>query len=106
MSVIFSLSVYVRGIGYMQNMRPFKTVCPLRNELHLDITTAVKVKVEVASCPRQQTLVHHDNRNLSSTVNGVFACSHSYFAPCDTFFLLFCSIICSIRKELQSGTRA
>uniref|UniRef100_A0A3B3Y2H5 BAI1 associated protein 3 n=1 Tax=Poecilia mexicana TaxID=48701 RepID=A0A3B3Y2H5_9TELE len=30
------------GIGYMQNMRAFKTVCPLRNELHLDITTAVK----------------------------------------------------------------
>lgn len=27
----------------MQNMRAFKTVCPLRNELHLDITTAVKV---------------------------------------------------------------
>lgn len=27
----------------MQNMRPFKSVCPLRNELHLDITTAVKV---------------------------------------------------------------
>ncbi|KAM9393018.1 BAI1-associated protein 3 [Pholidichthys leucotaenia] len=32
----------LRGIGYMQNMRAFKTVCPLRNELHLDITTAVK----------------------------------------------------------------
>lgn len=32
-----------RGIGYMQNMRAFKSVCPLRNELHLDITTAVKV---------------------------------------------------------------
>lgn len=27
----------------MQNMRAFKSVCPLRNELHLDITTAVKV---------------------------------------------------------------
>lgn len=34
-----------RGIGYMQNMRAFKSVCPLRNELHLDITTAVKVTV-------------------------------------------------------------
>ncbi|XP_054615348.1 BAI1-associated protein 3 isoform X2 [Dunckerocampus dactyliophorus] len=32
----------LRGIGYMQNMRAFKTVCPLRNELHLDITSAVK----------------------------------------------------------------
>uniref|UniRef100_A0A3P8VQ04 BAI1 associated protein 3 n=1 Tax=Cynoglossus semilaevis TaxID=244447 RepID=A0A3P8VQ04_CYNSE len=30
------------GIGYMQNMRAFKTACPLRNELHLDITTVVK----------------------------------------------------------------
>lgn len=27
----------------MQNMRAFKTVCPLRNDLHLDITTAIKV---------------------------------------------------------------
>lgn len=34
----------VRGIGYMQNMRAFKTVCPLRNQLHLDITTAIKVQ--------------------------------------------------------------
>lgn len=42
-SLWFSPPVYVRGIGYMQNMRAFKTVCPLRNELHLDITTAVKV---------------------------------------------------------------
>ncbi|XP_061703344.1 BAI1-associated protein 3 isoform X2 [Syngnathoides biaculeatus] len=32
----------LRGIGYMQNMRAFKSVCPLRNELHLDITSAVK----------------------------------------------------------------
>lgn len=30
----------------MQNMRAFKSVCPLRNELHLDITTAVKVTVK------------------------------------------------------------
>lgn len=38
----------IRGIGYMQNMRAFKTVCPLRNQLHLDITTAIKVqKTEV-----------------------------------------------------------
>lgn len=28
----------------MQNMRAFKTVCPLRNQLHLDITTAIKVR--------------------------------------------------------------
>lgn len=28
----------------MQNMRAFKTVCPLRNQLHLDITTAIKVQ--------------------------------------------------------------
>lgn len=41
------LSVHARGIGYMQNMRAFKTVCPLRNELHLDITTAVKVTIKV-----------------------------------------------------------
>lgn len=43
----FPLSVHARGIGYMQNMRAFKTVCPLRNELHLDITTAVKVTMSV-----------------------------------------------------------
>lgn len=43
----FFLSAHVRGIGYMQNMRAFKTVCPLRNELHLDITTAVKVTMKV-----------------------------------------------------------
>lgn len=46
-SLLFSLSVHARGIGYMQNMRAFKTVCPLRNELHLDITTAVKVTIKV-----------------------------------------------------------
>lgn len=35
----------------MQNMRAFKSVCPLRNELHLDITTAVKVSVkQCTSC--------------------------------------------------------
>lgn len=33
----------------MQNMRAFKTVCPLRNELHLDITTAVKVTMEACA---------------------------------------------------------
>lgn len=38
----------------MQNMRAFKTACPLRNELHLDITTVVKVtvviKTKIYSC--------------------------------------------------------
>ena len=33
-----------RGIGHMQTMQAFKTVCPLRNELHLEIATVVKVK--------------------------------------------------------------
>ena len=33
-----------RGVGYMQSMQAFKTVCPLRNELHMDITTVVKVQ--------------------------------------------------------------
>uniref|UniRef100_A0A3P9K8U8 BAI1 associated protein 3 n=1 Tax=Oryzias latipes TaxID=8090 RepID=A0A3P9K8U8_ORYLA len=41
-AAITRYELMLRGIGYMQNMRPFKTVCPLRNELHLDITTAVK----------------------------------------------------------------
>ncbi|KAI3359670.1 hypothetical protein L3Q82_014054 [Scortum barcoo] len=41
-AAITRYELMLRGIGYMQNMRAFKTVCPLRNELHLDITTAVK----------------------------------------------------------------
>lgn len=43
-----------RGIGYMQNMRPFKSVCPLRNELHLDITTAAKVTAKRCNCNSNQ----------------------------------------------------
>ncbi|XP_028454571.1 BAI1-associated protein 3 isoform X2 [Perca flavescens] len=41
-AAITRYELMLRGIGYMQNMRAFKSVCPLRNELHLDITTAVK----------------------------------------------------------------
>uniref|UniRef100_H3DML7 BAI1 associated protein 3 n=1 Tax=Tetraodon nigroviridis TaxID=99883 RepID=H3DML7_TETNG len=41
-AAIARFELMLRGIGYMQNMRAFKSVCPLRNELHLDITTAVK----------------------------------------------------------------
>ncbi|XP_034046055.1 LOW QUALITY PROTEIN: BAI1-associated protein 3 [Thalassophryne amazonica] len=41
-AAITRYELMLRGIGYMQNMRAFKTVCPLRNELHLDITTALK----------------------------------------------------------------
>ncbi|XP_068613192.1 BAI1-associated protein 3-like [Brachionichthys hirsutus] len=41
-AAITRYELMLRGIGYMQNMRAFTTVCPLRNELHLDITTAVK----------------------------------------------------------------
>ncbi|XP_071776784.1 BAI1-associated protein 3 [Centroberyx gerrardi] len=41
-AAITRYELMLRGIGYMQNMRAFKTVCPLRNELHLDITTAIK----------------------------------------------------------------
>uniref|UniRef100_A0A3Q2Z436 BAI1 associated protein 3 n=1 Tax=Hippocampus comes TaxID=109280 RepID=A0A3Q2Z436_HIPCM len=41
-AAITRYELMLRGIGYMQNMRAFKTVCPLRNELHLDITAAVK----------------------------------------------------------------
>ncbi|KAM4530413.1 BAI1-associated protein 3 [Odontesthes bonariensis] len=41
-AAITRYELMLRGIGYMQSMRAFKTVCPLRNELHLDITTAVK----------------------------------------------------------------
>ncbi|TMS14717.1 BAI1-associated protein 3 [Larimichthys crocea] len=41
-AAITRYELMLRGVGYMQNMRAFKTVCPLRNELHLDITTAVK----------------------------------------------------------------
>ncbi|XP_023125065.1 BAI1-associated protein 3 isoform X1 [Amphiprion ocellaris] len=41
-AAITRYELMLRGIGYMQNMQAFKTVCPLRNELHLDITTAVK----------------------------------------------------------------
>lgn len=40
------LSVNARGVGYMQNMPAFQTVCPLRHDLHLDITTAVKVTTQ------------------------------------------------------------
>ncbi|KAL0992850.1 hypothetical protein UPYG_G00099760 [Umbra pygmaea] len=32
----------LRGVGHMQTMPAFKTVCPLRNELHLEIATVVK----------------------------------------------------------------
>uniref|UniRef100_A0A3Q0T7K5 BAI1 associated protein 3 n=1 Tax=Amphilophus citrinellus TaxID=61819 RepID=A0A3Q0T7K5_AMPCI len=42
-AAITRYELMLRGIGYMQNMRAFKTVCPLRNDLHLDITTAIKV---------------------------------------------------------------
>ncbi|KAF7653222.1 hypothetical protein LDENG_00085940 [Lucifuga dentata] len=41
-AAITRYELMLRGIGYMQNMRAFKTVCPLRNELNLDITTAIK----------------------------------------------------------------
>ncbi|XP_008327716.1 BAI1-associated protein 3 [Cynoglossus semilaevis] len=41
-AAITRYELMLRGIGYMQNMRAFKTACPLRNELHLDITTVVK----------------------------------------------------------------
>ncbi|XP_032392973.1 BAI1-associated protein 3 [Etheostoma spectabile] len=41
-AAITRYELMLRGIGYMQNMRAFKSVCPLRNELHLDITTAAK----------------------------------------------------------------
>ncbi|KAM9780190.1 BAI1-associated protein 3 [Neosynchiropus ocellatus] len=41
-AAITRYELMLRGIGYMQNMRAFKTVCPLRNELHLDIVTALK----------------------------------------------------------------
>ncbi|XP_075894597.1 BAI1-associated protein 3 [Nelusetta ayraudi] len=41
-AAITRYELMLRGIGYMQNMRAFKTVCPLRNQLHLDITTAIK----------------------------------------------------------------
>ncbi|KAK6311670.1 hypothetical protein J4Q44_G00173340 [Coregonus suidteri] len=32
----------LRGVGHMQTMPAFKTACPLRNELHLEIATIVK----------------------------------------------------------------
>ncbi|KAJ7992461.1 hypothetical protein DPEC_G00278790 [Dallia pectoralis] len=32
----------LRGVGHMQTMPAFKAVCPLRNELHLEIATVVK----------------------------------------------------------------
>ncbi|XP_051244025.1 BAI1-associated protein 3 isoform X1 [Dicentrarchus labrax] len=41
-AAITRYELMLRGIGHMQNMQAFKTVCPLRNELQLDITTAVK----------------------------------------------------------------
>ncbi|XP_068435659.1 BAI1-associated protein 3 isoform X2 [Clinocottus analis] len=41
-AAITRYELMLRGIGFMQNMEAFKTVCPLRHDLHLDITTAVK----------------------------------------------------------------
>ncbi|KAJ4932403.1 hypothetical protein JOQ06_010826, partial [Pogonophryne albipinna] len=41
-AAITRYELMLRGIGYMQNMQAFKTVCPLRNDLQLDITTAAK----------------------------------------------------------------
>ncbi|KAK9534729.1 hypothetical protein VZT92_007158 [Zoarces viviparus] len=41
-AAITRYELMLRGIGYMQNMLAFTTVCPLRNDLQLDITTAVK----------------------------------------------------------------
>ncbi|XP_038836313.1 BAI1-associated protein 3-like [Salvelinus namaycush] len=36
----------LRGVGHMQTMPAFKTACPLRNELHLEIATVVKALEE------------------------------------------------------------
>lgn len=44
----------------MQSMRAFKSVCPLRNELHLDITTAVKVTAK----QRTSEFLRNSNPNL------------------------------------------
>ncbi|XP_046893485.1 BAI1-associated protein 3 [Hypomesus transpacificus] len=41
-SAITRCELMLRGIGHMQTMQAFKTVCPLRNELHLEIATVVK----------------------------------------------------------------
>ncbi|XP_056144131.1 BAI1-associated protein 3 [Lampris incognitus] len=41
-AAITRYELMLRGIGYLQTMKAFKTVCPLRNELHLDITTTLK----------------------------------------------------------------
>ncbi|CAL8303197.1 unnamed protein product [Merluccius merluccius] len=41
-AAITRFELMLRGVGYMQSMQAFKTVCPLRNELHMDITTVVK----------------------------------------------------------------
>ncbi|KAL6102587.1 baiap3 [Pungitius sinensis] len=41
-AAIARYELMLRGVGYMQNMPAFQTVCPLRHDLHLDITAAVK----------------------------------------------------------------
>uniref|UniRef100_A0A674N624 BAI1 associated protein 3 n=1 Tax=Takifugu rubripes TaxID=31033 RepID=A0A674N624_TAKRU len=59
-AAITRFELMLRGIGYMQNMRAFKSVCPLRNELHLDITTAVKVTAK----QRTSEFLRSSNPNL------------------------------------------
>ncbi|KAM6957675.1 BAI1-associated protein 3 [Aplochiton taeniatus] len=41
-AAITRCELMLRGIGHMQSMQAFNTVCPLQNELHLEIATVVK----------------------------------------------------------------
>ncbi|KAJ3601541.1 hypothetical protein NHX12_032509 [Muraenolepis orangiensis] len=76
-AAITRLELMLRGVGYMQSMQAFKTVCPLRNELHMDITTVVKsleeqlkrlVRVLDAVCADAQRAHHTYNKLFHSAV--------------------------------------
>ncbi|KAG7255714.1 hypothetical protein CRUP_034485, partial [Coryphaenoides rupestris] len=76
-AAITRFELMLRGVGYMQSMQAFKTVCPLRNELHMDITTVIKsleeqlkrlVLVLDAVCADAQKSHHTYNKLFHSAV--------------------------------------
>uniref|UniRef100_A0A3Q4BII3 Uncharacterized protein n=1 Tax=Mola mola TaxID=94237 RepID=A0A3Q4BII3_MOLML len=72
-AAITRYELMLRGIGYMQNMRAFKTVCPLRNELHLDITTAVKsLEEQLKKLVQVVDCVCADVQRAQNTYNKLF----------------------------------
>ncbi|XP_076000368.1 BAI1-associated protein 3 [Genypterus blacodes] len=95
-AAITRYELMLRGVGYMQNMRAFKTVCPLRNELNLDITTVVKKgTVEwyegvIAQYKPEEGNLEEQLRKLVQVVDA--ACGDIQRAQ-NTYNQLFCSAV-------------